>query len=608
MISDKSSLASRLGWIMADTEQAIGRARDAFERYSASGDRSELSASRETCRQLKGVLEVLGANGAHMLCQEIVNLLDALIQERVENLAAAKDALAEGLLQLSEYLKHLQEGYADLPVIVLPTLNNLRAAHDVELLSEHLVFLPEEGHAGDDLIGTDEYVKLSADKLQQVSTKLRFFLQKALLGWFRNEQPQRMLQAAGKVADNMIRLNQRRRLRALWWISAGLADALENGRLEQGGAVKMLMGRLEREIRRFGELGEERYDRSLSDELIKNLLYYIGLAESGAATTDKVKAAYHLDLYLPQGETLAELRQYYTTPGRDLWRAVSSSVTEELRSLQGILEGMQDEERQPELLEKLVDKSESLTNTLAMLGLGRAAELTAGLVDDLKVRRASAEVQDLDAVLQLSTHYVRLEKVLAEYAETGHDLTDTIFSHDGDTFDPSSERSLLRSTLTELGKAQSRMVAFYKDGWAFTSLEEAVAALESISGALVMAGVDELQPLVDTALRYVREDLLAQTREPTPEELSTFADVLTLFEASVSARLNNEDYLSLLPTGFDKLRQLDGFSSLALLGDVDLDGLESEVEAKKKAQQAIPANLFQRLRSQAQLSPNLVTA
>lgn len=606
MISDKSSLASRLGWIMADIEQATERARDAFGRYAESDDKGELSACRETCRQLKGVLEILGASGSHMLCQEIVNLLDALIQARVTDLATAKDAIAEGMLQLSEYLKHLQEGYADLPVIILPTLNNLRAARDIELLSEHMVFLPEEGHAGNDLIGTDEYVSLSADRLQQVTTKLRFFMQKALLGWFRNEQPQRMLQAAGKVTDNMIRLNHSRRLRSLWWIGSGLAAALESGRLEHGVTVKMLMGRLEREIRHFGELGEERYDHALPDELIKNLLYYIGLAESGTETTDKVKAAYHLDVYLPKGETLTELRQYYTTPGRDLWRAVSTSVTDELHSLQGILDGMQDQARQPELLGKLADKSESLSSTLAMLGLGRAAELTTSLVQDLKAKAASGETQDFDAMLQISTHYAKLEKILAEYAETGDDLTDTVFSQDGDALDPSGERSLLRTTLTELSKAQARTVAFYKEGWAFVCLEEVITSLENISGALKMVDANELLPLADTALRYVKEDLLANGREPSQEELSTFADVLTLFEASVSARLQHEDYLSLLPTGFDKLRELDSFSQLDLLGDVDLDGVEAELEAKKKAQQIMPANLYQRFRHPT--FPSLATA
>lgn len=606
MISDKSSLASRLGWVIKDTELAIEQARQSFGRYTETADKGELSASRETCRHLNGVLEILDASGVIMLSREIVLLLDALIQDRVENLRAAQDAVAEGLLQLSEYLRHLQEGYADLPVIVLPVLNNLRASRDAELLSEHLIFLPEDGHASDAVIGTTEYVQLPLEKLQQVSTKLRFFLQKALLGWFREEQPERMLQAAGKVTDNMIKLNRSQRLRSLWWIASGLTDALEHGRLEQGVAVKMLVGRLEREIRRFAEMGEARYDRVLSDEFIKNLLYYVGLAEPGAAITDKVKAAYHLDLYLPQGDTLDELRHYYTTPGRDMWRAVASSVTEELRNLQSILDAMQDQERQPELLGKLADKTENLASTLAMLGLGQAGTLTSELATALKTRLASGAAQDLEAMLGISTHYARLEKVLAEYAETGHDLTETIFSQDSDTPDPADERSLLRSTLTELSRAQTRMVAFYKEGWAFVCLEEVATLLENISGALTIAGTSELLPLMDTAVRYVREDLLAHQRQPSLDELATFADVLTLFEASVSARLHQEDYLSLLPIGFAKLRELDHSSDLNLLNDVDLDELEADVEAKKKAQHLSPSTLLQRLRMP--IEPVLVPA
>ncbi len=89
MISDKSSLASRIGWIAKDTEQAIEQARQSFGRYIEATDKSELSASRETCRQLNGVLEILDASGVSMLSHEIVSLLDALIQDRVENLASS---------------------------------------------------------------------------------------------------------------------------------------------------------------------------------------------------------------------------------------------------------------------------------------------------------------------------------------------------------------------------------------------------------------------------------------------------------------------------------------------------------------------------------------
>ena len=142
-----------------------------------------------------------------MLAKELVALLDALIQHKVSNVNAAQEAAAEGLLQLSEYLKHLQDGYADLPVVVLPTLNNLRAARDAALLSEHLVFLPEAGHATDAQNGTDEFISLTADRLQQVTTILRFYFLKALLGWFNGEHAPRMLQATGIVSNNLLVLS-----------------------------------------------------------------------------------------------------------------------------------------------------------------------------------------------------------------------------------------------------------------------------------------------------------------------------------------------------------------------------------------------------------------
>lgn len=596
MISDKSSLASRLGWIIGELEPAIEQARELFTQYTQPNDGGELSSCREACRQIWGVLDVLGADGANMLAKELVALLDALIQHKVSNVNAAQEAAAEGLLQLSEYLKHLQDGYADLPVVVLPTLNNLRAARDAALLSEHLVFLPEAGHATDAQIGTDEFISLTADRLQQVTTKLRFYFQKALLGWFKGEHAPRMLQATGKVSNNLLVLSQAQRLRALWWITGALSESLEQGRLEHSVAIKMLMGRIEREIRRFGEVGEASFDRSLPDELLKNLLYYIGLAESGSEQTDKVKAAYHLDLYLPQGETLEQLRQHYATPGRDLWHAVAHSVIEELKGLQTTLEGMQDEARQPELLRKLADKTSHLAGTLGMIGLGQAAELTRLLGDALMGKKERQEEQTLDDLLHISTHYVRLEKVLEEYARTGFDTTETVFSSGHEGQDPGSARSLMRTAQTELNKAQTRIIAFYKEGWAFYYLEEVITSLESISGALNIMEAQELLPLVDTSLRYLREDLLARQRQPSPEELATFADVLTLTEAALSARLQDEDYLSLLPTGYEKLGELDRHSDVALLDNLDLDALTQEVEAKKKAKHYVMPTLYQRLR------------
>ncbi|MFM2319212.1 MAG: hypothetical protein RLZZ215_1833, partial [Pseudomonadota bacterium] len=373
MISDKSSLASRLGWVLGETEKLLSETRQSFSQYEGDTAVNHLELAINKARHVLGVLDILDTEGAYMLGREVVLLMEAIRQEKVKNWQEACSVTADGLLQLSEYLKHLRDGYADLPVIVLPMLNNLRAAREAELLSEHLVFLPAEGVVTNAQIGTDKYVALSADKLDQATKRLRFYMQKALLGWYNNDRPAFHLQAARKVAANMLTLHEKERLRALWWVTGGLLQALEEKKLEDSAAVKLLMGRMEREIRRFGDLQETAYNDSMPDELLKNLLYYVGLAEESEGTLGAVKAAYHLDLYLPKGGTLQELRTYYTKPGRELWQAVSSSLQEELALLMSQVESLGQREHPTALLSDVAKRTGSLAQTLGMLGLGTVA-------------------------------------------------------------------------------------------------------------------------------------------------------------------------------------------------------------------------------------------
>ena len=274
-------------------------------------------------------------------------------------------------------------------------------------------------------------------------------------------------------------------------------------------------------------------------------------------------------------------------------------MIDELKALQVIVESIKpDESDCAEALSKLLDKSSRLASTLGMMGLSQASNLTLGLCDTLKEYLDSHSGPSRESLMNISAHYINLEKVLKEYAETGYDITEDVFSPDGLILDPSASRSLLRTVLTELSKVQARLVSFYKEGWSFFYLDEAVLALDNIIGALEMSGAKEMLPLVETAKRYLAKDLIAQKRTPSKEELAIFADILTLFEASVSTKLQGEDYLSLLPIGFDKLRELDQLCPINLLGGVDLNAVEQDVEAKKKAAQAnSSSNLLHRLRS-----------
>lgn len=602
MISDKSGLSNRLGWVLSETEQMLERVRRLFADYSVDNDQAKLSEAIELGRSVLGILDILEAEGAYMLSRELVLLMDAMQQDKVENPRDASSICADGLLQLSEYLKHLHDGYADLPVIILPMLNNLRAARKADLLSEHLVFLPAEGSITNEQIGTDKYVDLSAAKKQQALQRLRFYLQKALLGWYRDEKKDIHLQAARKVSANLLVMNKHLRSRALWWVSSALLQALEQKKLESNAAIKMLVGRLEREIKRFSEEDEVTYNQTLPDELLKNLLYYVGLSEEGNAQLQAVKSAYHLDLYLPKGETLEELRNYYSVPGRELWHTVAGSMQDELSLLMTQVEGLNGRAEPGAMMNDVANRTQSLAQALGMLGLGKAAALTEVLSNQqLAISKRPGVIEKL-LLEGMSEHYLRLEKLLTEYAETGHDRTEVIFSDDVIVADASASREAIRGLLIDVSKAQSELGLFAQGSTEFSHIEEAVKLLHVTHGAVDVLGYGELQPLIEGAKNYLQLDILQNRREPGAGELPCLADIVTLLEASLSCIEQGEDYLPLLPTGYERLEALDKSCAIDLLGRIDMQAANDELNLKKKARQAIPTTLYEKVRNQRLLT------
>ncbi|WP_020561013.1 hypothetical protein [Thiofilum flexile] len=602
MISNKSGLASRLGWIMGELEAKINKSQVDFSHFTKENDEAALEQTLHNWEEILGVLDVLGAEGAFMLAREITLLLAALAQNKIARKPETYQITADGMVQIVEYLHHLQEGYADLPVIILPTLNNLRAAREVDLLSEHLVFLPEEGMITNEQIGTREYTELTGERLSDACKRLRAHMQKALLSWFRGQEVTDNLATIRKVSNKMLTLNRSERLRALWWVTSALTQALENNKLEHNGAVKMLLGRMEREIRRFGESGEALYNQIVPDELIKNLLYYVGLAEPGASLLDRVKDTYQLDMYLPRGESLEQLRHYYTMPGRELWRAVAGSMNEEIKQSIKLIESLEkeDTEQTPTVL-KLISRSTSLAQAFSMLGLGRAAEYTELFAKSLSNKAKNKVVLKRDALMQMSAFYLRLERILKEYAETGYDITEQVFAQDA-TYDPETTRGALRAALAELGRANTELIAFSKEEDAFFRLHDVIKNLRDISGTLTMMDAQEVLPLSNAVAYYLQNDLRDKRRMPSTEEMATLADILTLLEAILSASGQNEDYLPLVPVGYEKVKLLDRFTDLDLAAYSHLAEAEVEWENKKKARRTIPANLYQRMRTSTSLS------
>jgi hypothetical protein len=557
MLSNKASLGTRVEWVRQETEQQLSKITTYLENYATTFENDLIDQAHDTMQDVEKTMNAVGVQGGATLSQEVRLLLIALRNNKVGDTQATLKVLYQAVSQLSEYLQHLQDGYADLPIVMLPLLNELRAARGVELLSELLVFLPEEDDTVNKHLDAYKRVPLSAEKRSKIYKHLRMHFQKALLTWFKDSQSDQALKTMQAINNDLIRIHNDTNMRIFWWIAQALILAIRAKKLEVGIAVKLLIGNLDRQLTKESQQCTEEIVGTVElQELKRNLLYYIGLAGKGIALVDAVKEVYRLDIYLPQGESLQKLRKHYTSPGQQLWKAVSATVKDDIQS---IMEGFESMERNPDegIMRFIIDKSRKTATTLRMLGLGRLATIVNEQVDEFKVLIDQPRQFTAERRIEVATEWLRVQDILEQYAETGEDATQVLFTDDGhyQVSDYSARKALFTILTNDLEKVIDSLNCFEKNT-EDDELEFACQFLGIVENTLAFLNLSELLPLAKGGLSYIKQAVVDKTLLQSKHGLTTLADVLVSLESSLLSLRNCTDHLFVLEDAYHNLRQL----------------------------------------------------
>ncbi len=161
-------------------------------------------------------------------------------------------------VQLPAYVERVLNGGRDIPLVLLPLLNDLRAARGRPLLSESTLLLLN--------VGSDPRAKTSlprpehsGEDIGAVCQELRPRFQLALLGWIRGEDPEANLRRMYGVVERLEHAATAAEVHQLWWVVAGIIESLLEKGLETSVSLKRLMGQVDREIKRLRTLGESQF-------------------------------------------------------------------------------------------------------------------------------------------------------------------------------------------------------------------------------------------------------------------------------------------------------------------------------------------------------------
>ena len=332
----------------------------------------------------RGALRMTETYGAALLAEEM-----ELVCSYLSGLRPGKgredglDALTRSMVQLPIYIERLLGGGRDIALVLLPMLNDLRAARGQPLLSESTLLLlnlspsrKADGKAPREAGGENPVA---------VAVRLRPKFQLALLGWIQGGDAKRHLETLSTVADALERASTRDDMHQLWWVVGAVLESLRDGGLETSVALKRLLGQCDRRMKLLIDKGPESFETNPATDLLNNLLYYVARSSTAGERISEIRAAFNLAELLPGDEQVEHARESLAAPSVKLMQTVAAAIKEDLGRVKDVLDiyvrtGMI---KSSELVPQL-DLLKKISDTLGVLGLGELRGDIEGEIERLK--------------------------------------------------------------------------------------------------------------------------------------------------------------------------------------------------------------------------------
>ncbi|RRV29182.1 response regulator [Pseudomonas sp. o96-267] len=519
-----------LEWVKGEIGETLKQARQALEAFVENPqDPTRMRFCLTYVHQVHGTLQMVEFYGAALLAEEMEQLAKALMEGRVANQGEALEVLMQAILQLPVYLDRIQTARRDLPMVVLPLLNDLRAARGEKLLSETSLFSPDMS-ARLPALPSDSLARLRTAELPVLLRKLRQMLQMALVGVIRNQDLATNLGYMARVFARLETLCKDAPLGGLWQIASGMVEGLANGSVVNGTSVRTLLRQVDKELKRLVEQGADGINQSAPDELTKNLLFYVAKAPAQSPRIRALKEQYRLDEALPDNEVVDEERARLAGPDRDAMRSVVAALCEELVRVKDSLDlFVRSDRSQPGELDALLAPLKQIADTLAVLGFGQPRKVILDQIDVIHGLSLGQREPNDAVLMDVAGALLYVEATLAGMVGPSDDGPNEQ-SHLPTTDVAQIHQLVIKEARNGLEQAKDAIIEFIASQWNHEHLARVPELLTQVRGGLAMIPLQRAADLLNACNRYIQEQLLARKAVPNWQSLDTLADAITSVE------------------------------------------------------------------------------
>ncbi len=546
--------------LVSTIEQAAIR----LEQFSQDRNNGELlQECIEGIRQIRGTISLIQLKGLDLLAEELLTHVTDITLGENDKTNKKLEILTASFFILPRYLEYCSQTSRSMAVLLVPHINELR-------LSRNATPLPESYFYPLDVIKPNRKALPAATQIQEdmsvLVRRLRHMYQTGLINVIKDNQVKSSLGMMSRSLERLENVCAGSVLGNFWWLANATVSVVREKNMSLTKTRKLLLGNIEREIKRLQFEGKAILSREPDASLQKELLYLLALSHSKDEKTLAVMMAYAVKSPSYTEVELAREMDFIRGPSANTISSMVSVLTDEIHSTKNILEraaqgGAELLSESPEL----VDTLKKIADILAVVGLSAPSSGLKHEIEKISGWQRDHKPVTPDELLSVADTLLYVESSIAGLARTSlsDDKLAQINTSSRDTVMTNNqiaeaEKIVLEEAEAGLVLVKRALTSFAESNYDKGHVRNISGTLDAVRGGMFVLGLPRAAKVLAGCMRFVEDDLLQQELHPAIQHmLETFADAIISLEYYLdSVKFDKNADTSILQVAEESLQAL----------------------------------------------------
>jgi hypothetical protein len=535
-----------------------------LEQFSQDRNNGELlQECIEGIRQIRGTINLIQLKGLDLLAEELLTHITDITLGENEKTNKKLEILTSSFFILPRYLEYCAQTSRSMAVLLVPHVNELRLARSATPLPESY-FYPL------DVIRPNRKAVPAAAQIQEdmsvLVRRLRHMYQTGLINVIKDNQVKSSLGMMSRSLERLETVCAGSVLGNFWWLAHATMNVIREKNMSLTKTRKLLLGNIEREIKRLQFEGKSILSREPDAALQKELLYLLALSHSKDEKTLAVMMAYGVKLPSYTEVELAREMDFIRGPSANTISSMVSVLSDEIHSTKNILEraaqgGAELLSESPEL----VDTLKKIADILSVVGLSAPSNGLKHEIEKISSWQRDHKAVTPDELLSVADTLLYVESSIAGLARTSlsDDKLAQINTSSRDTVMSNNqiaeaEKIVLEEAEAGLVLVKRALTSFAESNYDKGHVRNISGTLDAVRGGMFVLGLPRAAKVLAGCMRFVEDDLLQQELHPAIQHmLETFADAIISLEYYLdSVKFDKNADTSILQVAEESLQAL----------------------------------------------------